>query len=592
MKPPRSWAGEPLKGLPVSRSLWRKIGRVLLTFLIAGLGVLSVASINHTLAQERIVFYEHVLTEEFDGARSVSISDVDLDGDLDIVGAADVDDAIHWWEQVGEGSWVEHKVDTLFNGANVVVVQDLDGDGDQDFLGVADSADEIAWWEQRMVESTRTWVKHTIDNEIQGAYAADVKDLDKDGDSDVLIAAVGASELVWCMNTEAADTLAWFEQAVDEDFQQAATIRAADLDGDGDMDVVAGSLSGNVIWWENKGLNELNWMRRPISVSFAGAHDLEIADMDGDQDLDVIGAALIDGKVSWWENTGGGDSWIVHDVDIEAAGARAIAIADIDADEDNDIVGAIAGTDQIIWWENLEGDATSWNLNEVDNDFDFGIDVQIADIDNDGDLDIAGAALKGDMISWWEQDTVLPVSLTHFEGLVNGSEVVLTWETADEINNSGFHIEQWKENEFHSIAFVPGAGTTTETSYYTHSVAGLQPGQFRFRLKQVDFDGTISYSHEVVLTVDTGRGPGIANIYPNPFNPNTNFSLVLAEPQFVRILVFNTLGQEVARLYEGDLGSETEHRFSFEAENLPGGLYIFRAEGERFAMEDKAMLIK
>ena len=589
MKPPRSWAGESPLVLPVSRSFFKTRGRTPLHLI--WLGLLFIGSTHVSRAQERIVFYEHVLSENFDGARSVSISDIDLDGDLDIVGAADVDDAIHWWEQVGDGSWIEHKIDTLFNGANVVVVQDLDGDGDQDLLGVADSADEIAWWEQQWVESTRTWVKHTIDDEIQGAYAADVQDLDRDGDSDVLIAAVGASGLVWCMNTEVADTLAWVEQSIDEDLAQAATIRAGDLDGDGDTDIVAGSLSGNVIWWENKGLNELIWIRRPIAVSFAGAHDLELADLDGDGDMDVIGAALTDGKVSWWENTGGGDSWILQDVDLEAAGARAVAIADIDADGDNDIVGAVAGTDQVIWWENLEGDATNWGINSVDDDFDFGMDVQVADIDNDGDLDIVGAALKGDMISWWEQDTVLPVSLTHFEGYTNRSEVVLSWETAEEINNSGFQVEQWQDTGFRSVAFVPGAGTTTQARHYTHRISDIPPGTHRFRLKQIDFDGTTSYSHEVTLVVDA-KGPGIASIYPNPFNPTTNFSLVLAEPQFVRILVFNTLGQEVARLYEGELVSATEHRFAFEAENLPGGLYIFRAEGERFAMEDKAMLIK
>ncbi|OGD72078.1 MAG: hypothetical protein A2Y64_08980 [Candidatus Coatesbacteria bacterium RBG_13_66_14] len=78
--------------------------------------------------------------------------------------------------------------------------------------------------------------------------------------------------------------------------------------------------------------------------------------------------------------------------------------ADIDDDEDVDILGAAWGADDIAWWENRNGLGTSWTRHTVDGDFDGAYSVHAADIDGDDDLDILGAGLDCGDIVWWEND--------------------------------------------------------------------------------------------------------------------------------------------------------------------------------------------
>lgn len=90
---------------------------------------------------------KHIVDGNFAGAYSVYATDVDGDGDTDIVGAADVADDITWWENTdGTGTvWVGHWVDLDFSHARSVYATDVDGDGYTDILGAAGgSADDHA----------------------------------------------------------------------------------------------------------------------------------------------------------------------------------------------------------------------------------------------------------------------------------------------------------------------------------------------------------------------------------------------------------------------------------------------------------------
>ena len=80
--------------------------------------------------------------------------------------------------------------------------------------------------------------------------------------------------------------------------------------------------------------------------------------------------------------------------------------------------------------------------------------------------------------------------------------------------------------------------------------------------------------------------------YPNPFNPQAQFSLEVAHAQQVRIEVFNTLGQLVAVLHDGLLPGHGTHRFTFEAGLLPSGVYLLRVAGESFTATRTMTLVK
>ncbi|MCP4659428.1 MAG: DUF11 domain-containing protein [bacterium] len=92
---------------------------------------------------------EHTVDAAFDGAKQVFAADVDVDGDLDVLGAATGADDVAWWENTaGDGSaWTKRIIDGFFDFVFGVYAEDIDGDGDIDVLGAAAGFDDVAWWE-------------------------------------------------------------------------------------------------------------------------------------------------------------------------------------------------------------------------------------------------------------------------------------------------------------------------------------------------------------------------------------------------------------------------------------------------------------
>ena len=87
------------------------------------------------------------LITDFTYARSIFGTDIDGDGDVDVLGAADEDNTILWLENDGSLNFTSHIITDAFSYAYYASAVDLDGDGDTDVLGSAQNAYEIAWWE-------------------------------------------------------------------------------------------------------------------------------------------------------------------------------------------------------------------------------------------------------------------------------------------------------------------------------------------------------------------------------------------------------------------------------------------------------------
>jgi hypothetical protein len=145
-----------------------------------------------------ITWNEHPVSGNFNGARSVFAADVDGDGDTDILGAASLDWAVTWWENYdGLGnSWVEHFISGSFNYAFAVHASDVDQDGDTDVLGASYFGDDIAVWENTDGLGL-TWYEHVIDGNFDGARDVSTADMDGDGDPDILGVAREASDISW-----------------------------------------------------------------------------------------------------------------------------------------------------------------------------------------------------------------------------------------------------------------------------------------------------------------------------------------------------------------------------------------------------------
>ncbi|MDZ7625291.1 MAG: T9SS type A sorting domain-containing protein [Ignavibacteriaceae bacterium] len=193
--------------------------------------------------------------------------------------------------------------------------------------------------------------------------------------------------------------------------------------------------------------------------------------------------------------------------------------------------------------------------------------------------------------------TIVPVELTSFTASVVGSDVKLLWETASELNNSGFSIERkYSNTEFMEVGFVPGFGTTSEPKSYSFSDQNLRNGVYSYRLKQIDFDGTFTYSDEVEVEVIAPASFSLDQNYPNPFNPSTRISFSLAVDSKVSLKIFDVLGQEVASLVNQDL-TQGIHTYDFNASGINSGVYFYKIEatgvnGNEFVDVKKMILVK
>lgn len=187
---------------------------------------------------------------------------------------------------------------------------------------------------------------------------------------------------------------------------------------------------------------------------------------------------------------------------------------------------------------------------------------------------------------------MLPVELVAFDALLDGNTAVLTWRTVSETNNAGFEVQHRAAQAYEVLGFVEGAGTTLVPQDYVYTVSGLSPGPHRFRLKQVDYDGTLEYSPEVEVVVDLSGCFVLSAAYPNPFNAAATFTLVVAKTQQVQVQVFDVLGRRVAQLYDGSMAGGVVHPFTFEARGLPGGLYIIYAAGEHFTATHQVAFVR
>ena len=186
----------------------------------------------------------------------------------------------------------------------------------------------------------------------------------------------------------------------------------------------------------------------------------------------------------------------------------------------------------------------------------------------------------------------IPVELTSFTASVSGNNVTLNWITATELNNEGFDVlRSTVEDVWDEIIFVPGFGTTTEIQYYSFVDKNLASGQYSYRLKQVDFDGSFAYSDVVTVEVTNPVKYDLSQNYPNPFNPSTAIKFTLAKGGNVTLKIYNTLGEEVALLVNQVMESGN-HEVNFDAFNLGSGIYFYRIEAGDFSQVKKMTLLK
>ena len=220
-------------------------------------------------------------------------------------------------------------------------------------------------------------------------------------------------------------------------------------------------------------------------------------------------------------------------------------------------------------------------------DPEHGCPVNMAN-DINGGFDCVGEVEDYDMC-----DFQLAVELTSFNANPADGAAQLSWITASEAQNDHFEIMR----DGQAVAQIRGAGhSTTESLTYNYTDNGLTNGNsYNYSVVAVDINGGRQQLSTASVTPIAGAATvtkfALSQNFPNPFNPTTSISFDLPTGSFVSLKVFNMVGQEVASLVNGNL-AQGRHSISFDAKDLPSGLYIYRMNAGSFNATKKMLLMK
>jgi hypothetical protein len=303
----------------------------------------------------------------------------------------------------GNISFHKHIITSFFDDVCSIKTRDLDADGDMDVVACSFSHD-IAWWENEGDHSFH-WEKHVIDDTIEGGAYVAVSDIDGDADWDIAGVSWHENQVYWWENT-GGTPLQWTRHTIGNNYGTPHEVCVADIDDDGTQDVVtAGAGANEITIWYNSGGDLLQWHKQTVDNAFHGARSVFPFDADGDGDLDIAGAALDDNMVAWYENTGGNPiQWRKHIISDTFYIAHSVVASDIDNDGDLDVLGAAYTANKISLWLNTGGDPIQWTEQTIDRQFRGALIVDAGDMDNDGDMDILGTAQAANDLAWWEND--------------------------------------------------------------------------------------------------------------------------------------------------------------------------------------------
>ena len=466
----------------------------------------------------------------------------------------------------------------------VDVQRDFNSDEVHDVLAIADGNDEGTGYKRAFLfegrNGTILW-EHPFPgpNPAFGKTIISTDDLNGDNHPDVVIAYGNngiSDQAVRGLNGINGQTL-WTREMISYEPKELLELP---LPG-GNSDIIAAEYF-NRIHRLNGADGSIVWTY--LLGSSAGVIQIAlINDLNNDQVPDVLIASFANNGLNCLSGATGAQLWSWQ-MDYQFGVAT---IPDIDEDGFEDVLAAarygnfycISGTgDSLLYLHSFPGD-WMYSVNKIPS------------VDGNFSYEMLAGTRDGKVVCFSGGTVAVPVELTTFSGYVANGNVTLNWSTATETNNQGFEIERKSNESWEKIGFVPGSGTTTELRSYSYTDENLYPGNFSYRLKQMDFSGRYEYSDIIEIEVGSPSEYSLEQNYPNPFNPVTTISYSIKEKGLVTLKVFDILGKEVVTLVNQDQIAGS-YSLEFDASTYASGIYFYSLTSGEYISTKKMILLK
>ncbi|MFW3146513.1 MAG: FG-GAP repeat domain-containing protein [Thermoplasmatota archaeon] len=430
---------------------------------------------------------------------SLDLGDIDGDGDLDIAATSYSRYYVMYIRNNGQGSsWSVYIIRSSYYYAGRVRIADMDQDGNPDIVVLAYylyyyySYPFLYWFEAPDNPNTSSWTQHQIASApsyYQYPYLAmDVGDINDDGYPDVAIGMYSLyyyygnyNHVFWYKNPKTT-TGSWTQYTVDSSAERAWTLDIGDIDDDGSLDIVTGAYDGNRVKLYRQttsGWSEYNiaTLTNPTYVRIADFND------DGKNDTLVGGGSGVfefDVLIQGSSYT----SWTKKTISQEVIDPMAFAPVDIEKDGDMDFMVVGRSGSQLVQIETLSVANYNFKLSWIS---DGGIkdirDMDYADMDDDGDLDMVFISYGSGWLGWWENDgsPFNGVGKLHKLGVLgNGIKIMLADVDGDDDEDvvalSSGGVAAWFDNPGDPFVnwqgYILASGVSSAYSMYADDFTG------------------------------------------------------------------------------------------------------------------------
>ena len=250
-------------------------------------------------------------------------------------------------------------------------------------------------------------------------------------------------------------------------------IEAGNLDNDSFKDIVIGTnLGGTIEWYKNNG-NKTFTLQTLISSTLTNVNGLAIADLDNDNDMDIIATSESMHKMVWYENDGNGNFGLEQIIANGLIRAGSVKAGDIDGNNTIDLAVVAYDSDLVAWYSN-DGSGNFGVAQTVSGINNSGPrDLDLADYDLDGDLDIVVGYGKIYSVKLFNNNltqTGNPTFTVEPNNVVSGNFYINDVSFGD-VNNDG-DLEILKVDLLTNTAYYDkqANGTFTETVFSTSNV--------------------------------------------------------------------------------------------------------------------------